>query len=226
MNDIEDRLKAKTEAELVKRAAAKAEYCARKRVNEQRWREANREKIREQQNKRRDPEKDNARHRAKYAADPEKYRRKAADWRAAHREKHLASARASYQKKKAENPEAFLAAKRHKTLKKNYGLTAVALEQMKVAQNYECKVCGVSPEQSGVNGLVVDHCHTTGRVRGLLCAPCNRALGQAKDNYDILFKAAGYLIADAARHGELPDPGWPWNAVPELAKKVFGKDRD
>lgn len=41
--------------------------------------------------------------------------------------------------------------------------------------------------------LVVDHCHKTGRIRGLLCHNCNRALGLLQDDVGVLRKAIGYL---------------------------------
>jgi hypothetical protein len=41
--------------------------------------------------------------------------------------------------------------------------------------------------------LVVDHCHSSGEVRGLLCHNCNRALGLLKDSVDSLMRAARYL---------------------------------
>lgn len=42
--------------------------------------------------------------------------------------------------------------------------------------------------------LCVDHCHTTGRIRGLLCQPCNTALGGFKDSPEMLARALQYLI--------------------------------
>ena len=41
--------------------------------------------------------------------------------------------------------------------------------------------------------LCVDHCHTTGNVRGLLCDTCNTALGKFRDNIDLLNEAIKYL---------------------------------
>jgi len=62
--------------------------------------------------------------------------------------------------------------------------------------NKKCCICGNS-EQIGVYGkvkeLAVDHCHTTGKVRGLLCQSCNVGLGAFKDNTEFLQKAITYL---------------------------------
>ena len=52
-----------------------------------------------------------------------------------------------------------------------------------------CQICG----QKDRRELCVDHCHTTGAVRGLLCDNCNKALGLFKDNVDVLNKAIDYL---------------------------------
>ena len=59
-------------------------------------------------------------------------------------------------------------------------VTVAEYDALWKAQGGVCSACG-KPEQSSVQGrprkLAVDHCHTTGRVRGLLCGNCNRALG-------------------------------------------------
>lgn len=60
-----------------------------------------------------------------------------------------------------------------------------------------CKVCGeegflMNPE-THKRKLVVDHCHTSGKVRGLLCHNCNRALGLFKDKIEVLKSAIKYL---------------------------------
>jgi hypothetical protein len=41
--------------------------------------------------------------------------------------------------------------------------------------------------------IVVDHCHTTGAIRGLLCHNCNRALGLLKDDINVIKNAINYL---------------------------------
>lgn len=72
-------------------------------------------------------------------------------------------------------------------LKKEYGLSLTAHDAMLSQQNGRCKICyEASP-------LVVDHCHKTGKVRGLLCEPCNRGLGHFKDEPRRLIAAKMYL---------------------------------
>ena len=78
-----------------------------------------------------------------------------------------------------------------------YGITEDEYEQMKKDQNYLCSICGSEGFLIGRNNhtekLAVDHCHTTGIVRGLLCHNCNRALGLMKDDTSILRRAVEYL---------------------------------
>lgn len=58
-------------------------------------------------------------------------------------------------------------------------------------QNNVCALCERACK-TGTN-LAVDHCHTTNRIRGLLCAACNRAIGNFQDSPTLLRKAATYL---------------------------------
>jgi len=77
-----------------------------------------------------------------------------------------------------------------------HGITEVDFEIMFKEQNGVCAIC-CQPEIAKFNGkiqhLAVDHDHVTGIVRGLLCLNCNHVLGKAKDNPEILRKAADYL---------------------------------
>ena len=63
------------------------------------------------------------------------------------------------------------------------------------AQGGKCAVCGKEPllRTDKSWGLCVDHDHTTGKVRGLLCSSCNVILGHVHDNPDILMKLVDYL---------------------------------
>lgn len=84
------------------------------------------------------------------------------------------------------------------TLMKSYGLTPDQYDAMLAEQGGVCAICGHDePGEHGRTGtkfrLSVDHCHDTGRVRGLLCQKCNRAVGLLGDNVDLLRKAIDYL---------------------------------
>ncbi len=54
-----------------------------------------------------------------------------------------------------------------------------------------CAICGKRP---GKVSLHVDHDHETGEVRGLLCVGCNNALGQFRDDLELLARASDYLV--------------------------------
>ena len=78
------------------------------------------------------------------------------------------------------------------SLRYSYGITLEEYNQMFIEQEGCCKICNT--HQSALKRkLFVDHCHTTGAVRGLLCQPCNTLLGQAKDDVEILKNAISYL---------------------------------
>ncbi|MDX2525049.1 endonuclease VII domain-containing protein [Streptomyces europaeiscabiei] len=75
--------------------------------------------------------------------------------------------------------------------KRKYGLTPVELDAMVAAQQGICCICLAAP------AVHVDHCHETGRVRGVLCFSCNAALGQFKDRPDVIRRAATYVEGNA-----------------------------
>lgn len=83
------------------------------------------------------------------------------------------------------------AAQRNRDLKRKYGLTLEEYEARLAAQGGVCALCG-GPCSSGQQ-LAVDHCHTTNRVRGLLCGSCNLGLGKFRDAPVLLRLAADYL---------------------------------
>lgn len=83
-------------------------------------------------------------------------------------------------------------------LKKKYGITLEDYNDMLKSQNYTCMICGKRETHkhnisSKYVDLAVDHCHETGKVRGLLCTYCNVGLGAFKDDKDLLEKAIKYL---------------------------------
>ena len=77
-------------------------------------------------------------------------------------------------------------------LKARYGITVEEYNVMLKNQEFRCAICGIHDDDLP-DSLCVDHDHTTGEVRGLLCKPCNLALGSMRDNPLLLQKAAAYL---------------------------------
>lgn len=94
------------------------------------------------------------------------------------------------------DPQTLKAQKRRHHLKSAYGITLEEYDQMFAAQNGLCGICGEPPTPLNTRpvGLVVDHDHTTGNNRGLLCDTCNRAIGMLGDDPDRLLAAATCLI--------------------------------
>lgn len=103
-------------------------------------------------------------------------------------EKHRKYSRDYYHK----NPEKVRAGSRKSQLKLDFGITPEHYEEMSIAQNHLCKICN-KPETYKNRSLAVDHCHITGKVRGLLCMACNVGLGNFKDDENLLMKAIEYL---------------------------------
>jgi hypothetical protein len=143
------------------------------------------------------------RQRKRYAEDAE-YRKavqaRNRAYRAAHRDELNARARKAY----AENDE-YRARRRltgnkwyrrEERLKQVYGLSLQDYEAMVAQQGGVCRVCKTKPARP----LFVDHCHANGKVRGLLCHPCNAALGFMRDDPVIAAAATDYL-RDAKREG-------------------------
>lgn len=84
----------------------------------------------------------------------------------------------------------------HRELKKQgigrkYGVTPERYIFMFKQQGGRCKICGARPKKS--RRLAIDHCHETNKIRGLLCSPCNTALGLFQDNPELVNTAASYL---------------------------------
>lgn len=77
--------------------------------------------------------------------------------------------------------------------KRKYGITYEEVQALKQGCNYTCEVCGLQETQALRGTLFVDHCHKTGRVRGMLCQRCNTILGQCEDSIETLKAAVTYL---------------------------------
>lgn len=142
-----------------------------------------------------------ARSRAWQVANPERARERKRQWLAANREKARAQRRALYYKDHEQNrirarelarrPEK-REDQRWQWIERAYGLTRAAWEELFASQGNRCGCCGThDPENK--NGWHTDHDHSTGKVRGILCQPCNHALGAAREKRERLFAAVRYL---------------------------------
>lgn len=88
-------------------------------------------------------------------------------------------------------------------LRRHYNLTLDDYEEMLRKQNGVCAICHQpethrSPHTKKLKTLSVDHCHLTGRNRGLLCCACNHAIGALKEDPELFRRAVRYLKKDAA----------------------------
>jgi len=90
---------------------------------------------------------------------------------------------------KAKNPRRVLAYRI-----KQYGLTLEQYDAIVATQDGKCPIC--LEDLMGGRYQTVDHCHETGRVRGVLCSRCNSALGLLRDRADAATRAAAYLAQD------------------------------
>lgn len=79
-----------------------------------------------------------------------------------------------------------------KNLRLKFGMTLEDYDSMLEQQDGKCAIC--KSEDSKGKRFSVDHNHKTGEVRGLLCNPCNAALGLLKDSPEIINSAKEYLL--------------------------------
>lgn len=93
---------------------------------------------------------------------------------------------------RSKNPEAVKKTRRKAKLKKYYGISLDEYDKMLANQNGVCAVCSKEHTRRPLN---VDHCHSTGKIRGLLCDKCNMALGLLEDSKEIIQNLERYLNA-------------------------------
>jgi hypothetical protein len=74
-----------------------------------------------------------------------------------------------------------------------YGMGDGEYEALLESQGGGCAICGATQNEAK-KLMPVDHCHKTGRVRGILCFRCNTGIGHFKESADLLLKAADYLM--------------------------------
>lgn len=89
---------------------------------------------------------------------------------------------------KKNNLSFYLARRKSNNYKQKYDLTLEEVKVLKEKQQHKCLICNCL-----LDNYVVDHDHVTGKVRGILCSPCNMGLGHFKDSIQSLQNAITYL---------------------------------
>lgn len=158
--------------------AQRAKNPERQNEATRRWRAANLDKARAR---------DREKARQRRVTDPDGVKARAAGFR----EKHRGDLARRQREWNAANPEKVLDG----NLRNIYGLPLEAYDALHAKQDGVCGICARPGSSRGRDRLNVDHCHDTGRVRGLLCGHCNRGLGHFRDDPGTLGRAMEYLGA-------------------------------
>jgi Recombination endonuclease VII len=160
------------------------------------YQEKNRERLKEYNKKWHEENKDtaNARSKVNYAAHKDKTTEEEREERKAYykqwRQDNIEQVKAK-DKERRSTPEGRRLIK-HWRLKTHYKMSIEQYEDLLVKQNHECAICETPQSELRV-ALGVDHDHKTGKIRGLLCDVCNRAIGLLKDNPILFMRAAAYV---------------------------------
>jgi len=171
------------------------EYANRVREYARKYREANKEKEQKRQRKSKQESR---------AKDKDSHNAYMREWNAKNRdrlnrekrERRLNDSEFAAKQKIIDKKRYWKDPMKHKDarLKSLYGISIEEYFSMYERQNHKCAICDKEFELGGKMGLAVDHCHSSGKIRELLCAHCNQALGKMNDDIEILKKAIDYLM--------------------------------
>lgn len=108
--------------------------------------------------------------------------------------RQLKDSNAYHRKQYAKNREKY----KGYSIKHKFGITLDDFNNLCKKQRSLCAICKlpleINKEQNNSKTRpCIDHCHITNKVRGILCAQCNRGLGHFNDDIDMLKKAIKYL---------------------------------
>lgn len=96
----------------------------------------------------------------------------------------------------AKNKDVKLASALKWHYKDKYGITLEQRQELFDKQNGKCAICSCEMHLDGnlnATQAVIDHCHSSGKIRGMLCNLCNQGLGHFKDKIEALEQAIKYL---------------------------------
>lgn len=115
-----------------------------------------------------------------------------AKFQKSYREKNRKKIGAQVVRWKKKNKVRVKESNRYSFIKTTYGLSKSDYLAMLEQQESKCAICRIETH-TNKNPLCVDHCHSTEKIRGLLCKKCNWAIGLLKDNPEIMLNAASYV---------------------------------
>lgn len=95
------------------------------------------------------------------------------------------------QKWKDNNRESYQRVKRKAHVKAKYGVSLEWIDEQLEQQDNKCTLCDTQLHKG--KNIAIDHCHKTGIVRGIICRPCNSAMGMFNDNPALIERAIEYL---------------------------------
>ena len=139
-----------------------------------------------------------------YVANFERHKEKNLAWRLANPEKKRAADREwrlKNQERKSNNDKLWRLNnidkakqnQRNGHVKRTHGITQEQYEVMLGNQGGVCAICGAGQPSCGHKHFAIDHCHTTGKIRALLCFHCNTAIGHFKEDAEVMQRAIRYL---------------------------------
>ena len=94
---------------------------------------------------------------------------------------------------RAINADKVKASRQESMMKIRYGIDFKTYDEMFEQQDGKCKICGSEDNKTSGKRFAIDHCHSTGKVRGLLCGHCNTGLGMFADDPTRMLSAVKYL---------------------------------
>lgn len=107
------------------------------------------------------------------------------------------------------------------TLKRDYKIDLKTFNILLLDQNNCCKICG--KDFKSLKSVHVDHCHTTKKVRGLLCISCNSCLGRIKDDINLLEKCIDYLNNPTTNKNKSLITGYPDGKIKRIPNGSLDK---
>lgn len=109
------------------------------------------------------------------------------------RKKYRATTKGKKATQRAKTSVSGLTTRRSRALRQFYNISMQEYDALHAAQGGHCALCPATTSDRSGRSLHVDHEHISGRVRGLLCAKCNTALGGLGDNEEGLARALAYV---------------------------------